>query len=273
VKNETVQSWLLSLYGKEAIAKQRGETGESYRESFSRFERALAVALGEDIRLEVDIEPVLQLRLRFAGQSLNFSQLPDGIRSTAAWLADFMMRLNAVPWHSAFEGRKPGILLLDEADIHLHPKWQRTLLPAIRDALPDVQIIATSHSPFVISSCPDARVHVLKLDGEGRASALPPINAPIGESVTATLKDIFGVSSRFDIKTEQELREWNELTKKQVIGKIGAEEGRRLEKLIAILSERSEELRAIVGQPRRTPAIRVRSGASPGRRSPSAHSR
>lgn len=119
------------------------------------------------------------------------------------------------------------------------------------EALPDVQIIATSHSPFVISSCPEAIIHVLEVDADGVATNRPPARAPVGESITTTLKDIFDVDSRFDIQTERELKEWNDLSRSVAAGRIKPEERKRLSELTTILSERSEELRSLVG-----PAVR-----------------
>jgi predicted ATP-binding protein involved in virulence len=249
VNNEGIQAWLLSLHTRRALAKQRGKSTESYERSLSRFEAALKLVCGQDVHFEVEIDPTFQLRLRVFGQTLNFSQLPDGIRNTVGWLADYMMRQDLMRWDPSLNGQRPGILLLDEVDAHLHPRWQRTLLPAMRKALPDVQIIVSSHSPFVISSCPGSRVHVLDLDSQGRAHARPPVDAPFGESVTATLKDIFGVSSRFDIRTAEDLAEWNDLKKKEVSGSLSHGDQRRLESLTKDLFDRSEELRSIVGSP------------------------
>lgn len=249
VNNQGIQAWLLSLHTRRALAKERGKSTESYERSLSRFQAALELVCGQDVHFEVETEPTLQLRLRVFGQTLNFSQLPDGIRNTVGWLADYMMRQDLMRWDPSLNGKHPGILLLDEVDAHLHPRWQRTLLPAMHKALPDVQIIVSSHSPFVISSCPGSRVHVFDLDSQGRAHAQPPVDAPFGESVTATLKDIFGVSSRFDIQTEKDLSEWNDLKKKEVSPGLSHRDQRCLEKLTKELAERSEELRSIVGSP------------------------
>jgi len=207
VQNEIVQSWLLGLYSKRAIARDRQQESIQYTRILGNFENALRLLYDTSVSFEVEIEPNLQPRLRVFGRSLDFSQLPDGVRSTVGWLADFMMRQDLTAGHLRFKGKRPGVLLLDEVDAHLHPLWQRKLLPAMREALPDVQILVTSHSPFVISSCPGSRVHVLELDKDGRAHARPPVDAPIGESVTTTLKDIFGVDSRFDVLTERQLDE------------------------------------------------------------------
>ena len=197
----------------------------------------------------MELEPRFQPRLRFRNHSLNFSQLPDGVRATVGWIADFRMRQDLVQWKESLNGRRPGILMLDEVDAHLHPLWQRTLLPAILATLPDVQIIVTSHSPFVISSCRGSRVHVFELDNNGRARNRPPVNSPIGKNVLTTLKDIFGVDSHFDIETERALDEWNKLKRDEVSGKRNEAGMQRLVELTTILSGRSEELRSIVASP------------------------
>jgi hypothetical protein len=247
VQNEAVQAWLLSLYSKRAIAKERAESAEPYSNALLKFERALQLIYGDDVGFEVDIEPTFQPRLRMWGRRLNFSQLPDGVRGTVGWIADFMMREDVADWASAVGDRHPRILLLDEAEQHLHPRWQRKLLPALREALPDVQIIVSSHSPFVISSCATSKVHVFELDSKGHAHNHPAADAPNGTSIVTTLRDIFGVESRFDIQTERELNEWNELKKLEVIDKLRGPKRKRFLELTSVLSLRSEELRSLVG--------------------------
>lgn len=245
IQNEAIQRWLVDLFSRKALAKERGQQFDSYELSLSRFQEALKVVCGEDVHVDVELDPIVEPRLHFRGRNLNFSQLSDGIRTTLGWLADFMMRQDQTQWRSDLKARRPGILLLDEVDIYLHPRWQRILLPAMAKALPHVQVIASSHSPFVISSCSGARVHVLTLDEHGNAQASPPQNAPFGESVTATLKDIFGVESRFDAKTEQDLKTWDDLKKAEAIGKLTPAKKRELDALTHELSGRSEELRLI----------------------------
>jgi energy-coupling factor transporter ATP-binding protein EcfA2 len=247
VDNEVIQAWLLGLYSRLAIAYQRRQATKEYTRTLERFEAALRSICGYKVQFAPEIEPTLQPLFRISGQNLNFSQLPDGVKSTIAWIADFMMRQGLTP-----KGSESGILLLDEADAHLHPLWQRRLLPTMRDALPDVQIIVSSHSPFVISSCRGSRVHILETK-DGRARLRESLDAPVGESVTTVLQEIFGVESRFDIETERELNEWNDLKKEDASGKLNGPKHRRLQDLTRILSERSEELRLIVGTPKLRP--------------------
>jgi hypothetical protein len=201
---------------------------------------------GEDVSIVVDIEPRFQPSLRIGGQVLNFSQIPDGVKTTLGWLADFMMRSDARAWSPSVADIKPGLLLFDEIEAFLHPLWQRRVLPALREALPNTQSIVTSHSPFVISSCPGAVVHVLKVRSDGSAYVDAPAPAPIGESITSTLKEIFGVESRFDVQTEKELDEWNHLNRIRLERKFAPKERTRFQQLSKTLSDRSEQLRVLV---------------------------
>jgi len=249
VRNYLVQAWLAGLHSSLAIARQANEPTEEYAQALERFESALRLIYGDKVHMVPVLKPSLHPRLQVGNQKLNFSQLPDGVRATIGWLADFMMRQDLMQWDARLEGKRPGLLLLDEIDAHLHPQWQRTLLPAIREALPDVQIIVTSHSPFVISSCPGSRVHVFDVDQDGHAFLKQSCDEPIGHSVMTILKDIFGVESRFDVRTEKELDEWYHLSRKEAMGRLSASDRRRMDELTQDLSERSESLKGIVFKP------------------------
>lgn len=60
----------------------------------------------------------------------------------------------------------PGLLLIDEAENHLHPRWQKRLITDILSVFPNLQIIATTHSPFLLASVSGARVYVCRYDRE-----------------------------------------------------------------------------------------------------------
>jgi hypothetical protein len=60
----------------------------------------------------------------------------------------------------------PGLLLIDEAENHLHPRWQKSFLNDVRSIFPNIQIVATTHSPFIVGSVEGARVFVCSFDRE-----------------------------------------------------------------------------------------------------------
>lgn len=99
----------------------------------------------------------------FENESVDAIELPDGFRSSVAWLVDLCSA-----WT---EKHKPGkqfklsdieaIVLIDEIDLHLHPSLQRVLVPRLRKALPRVQWIVTTHSPLILSSFEAAEIVAL----------------------------------------------------------------------------------------------------------------
>src|SRR5262249_9729625 len=60
----------------------------------------------------------------------------------------------------------PGMILIDEAENHLHPAWQKRLFQIIHDIFPNLQIIAATHSPFILAAAPNARVYVCRYEKE-----------------------------------------------------------------------------------------------------------
>lgn len=60
----------------------------------------------------------------------------------------------------------PGLLLIDEIENHLHPKWQKKILGIIRRTFPNLQIILTTHSPFVVASVDNARIYTCVSKGD-----------------------------------------------------------------------------------------------------------
>ncbi|GAB3124133.1 AAA family ATPase [Novispirillum itersonii] len=80
--------------------------------------------------------------------------LSDGVRAMVALVADIAFRCVRL---NGFLGRRavtetPGIVLIDEVDLHLHPAWQQQVLSALRRAFPRIQFIVSTHSPQVLSS-------------------------------------------------------------------------------------------------------------------------
>jgi len=93
------------------------------------------------------------------------------------------------------------LLLLDEVDIHLHPKWQRRILPAIQTLLPNAQIFVSTHSPFVVGSVADAWVYRLPEPGKGNG-VIEGIPSGAGKSYRLILDEVFGIDDEFDVETE-----------------------------------------------------------------------
>lgn len=87
-----------------------------------------------------------------AGAQVPFPALSDGYRAFLGWLGDLLYHLceTCPSGKKLIENR--GIVMVDEIDLHLHPKWQMTVLHTLAKELPNIQFIVTSHSPLIVGS-------------------------------------------------------------------------------------------------------------------------
>ena len=97
--------------------------------------------------------------------------LSSGTEGTLLWIRWLALKM---VHHYGFErdwASKPAILLIDEIENHLHPTWQRRVIPALLEHFPGLQIFATTHSPFVVAGLKAGQVHLLNRDENGVVSA------------------------------------------------------------------------------------------------------
>ena len=87
------------------------------------------------------------------------TQMPDGYLSLLYFMAEIMMKMEG---SASMAYDIPGIVLIDEVETHLHVELQRLVLPFLTKMFPRIQFIVTTHSPFVISSLPNAVVYDLE---------------------------------------------------------------------------------------------------------------
>lgn len=91
-----------------------------------------------------------------------FSALGLGYRTMTAWIVDLSSRLFERYGELEDPLSGPAVCLVDEIDLHLHPRWQRDLIARLSTLFPQTQFIATAHSPLIVQAAPDANVVVLR---------------------------------------------------------------------------------------------------------------
>ena len=79
-----------------------------------------------------------------------FRLLSDGLRITLGMIGDIAYRMSEINPHIGNNSK--GVVLIDEIDLHLHPSWQREIIPVLRKVFPNIQFIVTTHSPQVLST-------------------------------------------------------------------------------------------------------------------------
>ena len=124
------------------------------------------------------------------GEELDVNQLSQGEKSLLALVGDIARRLALLnpSLDNPLEGE--GVVMIDEVDLHLHPKWQHNLIDKLVATFPNVQFILTTHSPHVISDRNDILLYSLD---DGELTEMPNI---YGEDVNTVLTKVFDVDIR-----------------------------------------------------------------------------
>jgi len=142
-----------------------GNRQGSYRSGFEIVRKAvLACVPGADgIWYDSDTE---EIALSIDGNSQPFGNLSAGQQTMLALVADLAIKMvtqnnflvppdalgaEDEPWPRVL-AQTPGVVLIDELDVHLHPKWQRGIVESLRTVFPSIQFICTTHSPFIVQS-------------------------------------------------------------------------------------------------------------------------
>ena len=127
------------------------------------------------------------------GYVASWSELSDGYHVFIALVADIARRAVML---NEFDGadapaRVEGVVLIDELDLHLHPRWQRVALPRLRNVFPRLQLVVTTHSPQILSSVDNRQVRRLF---EGKLQGFPVLVE--GRDTNAILREYMRTEDR-----------------------------------------------------------------------------
>lgn len=135
--------------------------------------------------------------------------LSDGIRNLVALVADLAHRAVRLNPHLAENAcrQTPGIVLIDEVDMHLHPAWQQTVIGSLREAFASVQFVVTTHSPLVVSTVPARSLRIVGEDG----TISQPTAETGGYDSSFSLGEVFHVSDAPPVEAAGRLAEYRKL--------------------------------------------------------------
>lgn len=165
--------------------------------------KAVKRALRECMRGWTEVRYDLRLGTLVArkkGAQLPFEMLSDGARSMLTMVGDIAYRAATLNPHLRDDAlaKTPGIVLIDELDLHLHPNWQREVVDDLRKVFPAMQFVATTHSPFIIQSLRENEL--INLDDQSRET-LP------SRSIEDIAEEVMGVEVPQRSHRHQEMME------------------------------------------------------------------
>lgn len=168
--------------------------------------------------------------------------LSSGFRSMVGMVLDVAYRMAVLnpDLKERIISETPGVLLIDEIDLHLHPKWQWLIIAALKSTFPKVQIIASTHSPIVIASCKQEKLFTIELKDPflDKEDEILPNYTVKGWQVSDVLEKIMKTSDRSP-DTEKQLERLNFLGQKKLKHNISKKEVVEYYQII-------DELRAIL---------------------------
>ncbi len=171
------------------------------------------------------IEPEFDHRTRDG--VIPFERVSQGTTSVIEWVT-------YVVYHMARHYRcepgwmgNPGIFIIDEIDAHLHPSWQRRIIPTLRRHFPNVQIFASTHSPLMVAGLGAGQVHLLKRDETGKVIWSRNDQDVVGWSADEIYRTFMGIEDPTDAETADAATELRALRNQGPLEDEQAEEERQ----------------------------------------------
>ncbi|HBL29846.1 MAG TPA: hypothetical protein DD490_23665 [Acidobacteria bacterium] len=236
-----VEEWLFV----EDYARSKGATVTP------RLERVKKVVIdllpdAKDLRVGWrQVRPVLEVKTPYGWVSI--SDLSLGYRTMIAWTVDLASRLFALHPDSPNPLAEPAVVLVDEVDLHLHPKWQRELRSHLTERFPATQFVVTAHSPLVVQASENENIVVLRREGD-HVVIDNDVETVRGWRVDQVLtSDLFGLQTARPPQYDELIARRNAILGKRSLDPEDRVALERLEARIAELpaGERQEDLRAM----------------------------
>jgi predicted ATP-binding protein involved in virulence len=138
--------------------------------------------------------PPMRMMVTKGNEDLALDQLSDGEKCMLAMVGDLARRLAIAnpTLPDALTGS--GVVLIDEVDLHLHPGWQRMIVPTLRDTFPGCQFLLTTHSPQIIAHVPPRCIRTLHREEGGIVWGQPAES--LGMDSNRVLSEIMGTDER-----------------------------------------------------------------------------
>jgi len=190
----------------------------------------------EDIRLATTSGPSPKPRAEFKTPYgwVQLRQLGYGYQTLITWVADLANRMAERYPDSPNPLAEPAVVLVDEIDLHLHPKWQRKLMSFLTERFPNTQFIATAHSPLVAQAAAEANLAVLRREGDHVIIDNEVDNIRNWRIDQILTSDLFGLETARPPQIEAFIVERRELLEKS---RLTAADKRRVKELEDLIGE------------------------------------
>ncbi|MCC4850473.1 AAA family ATPase, partial [Vibrio lentus] len=171
----------------------------------------------------IEREPEIGLFVKKDNVKVNINQLSQGERVLISLVADIARRLSILNYvDNPCEGK--GIVLIDELELHLHPKWQQNIVENLRNTFPNIQFIITTHSPQILSTVRKDEISIINFTDD-KCRIEHPLGETYGIASNDALVELMMVDPRPPLTWVNNLKEYLNLID---LGKHCSSEGKKL---------------------------------------------
>ena len=160
--------------------------------------------------------------------------LSQGTQSIVQWLAYLLIGYASYYDFPKTLEDKPGVLIIDEIDAHLHPSWQRRIIPTLTKHFPSLQIFCSTHSPLMLAGLKEGQVQLLQRDENNRVTVSTNDVDLVAWSADEILRNFLGVREPTDQATVKKLERMRELRRKR---HLSPDESKELKSLGKVVNE------------------------------------
>ena len=176
---QTLISWAIYGYGNEVV-----KPNENARKMFEGFQKVLSAVLPPSLgyeKIEID-NPEVVLVTKTGKFSL------DAVSGGIAALIEICWQI-----YMCENGDEKYVVIIDEPENHLHPELQRSIMPSLLTAFPNVQFIVATHNPFVIGSAEQSKVYVLNYNIRNKVESICLDNINKAGTANEILREVLGI--------------------------------------------------------------------------------
>lgn len=208
-----LEQHLVNLRVRSALSNQLDDSRERAEEIDKWFDSLLKnfryLFEDESINLKFDTD-MLKFKIQQEGKSdYTFQSLSSGYLAIFDIYADLLVRTQYL---EVTPEKLSGVVLIDEIDVHLHVSLQRKIFPFLSSSFPNIQFIATTHSPFVVTSIDNALIYDLSTGNESSDMSMFSIDAvvegllgvpPVSKQLEETIKKLASITATKKFKLSE----------------------------------------------------------------------
>jgi energy-coupling factor transporter ATP-binding protein EcfA2 len=207
---DDIKQWIVNL----ELGKRETRRSQQLLRSFFHIVQAMTPGLTFEY---VGLGDNYDVMVRTDDGVISIDLISQGTSSIVNWVGTLLQRMYEIYTEAEAPEREPAVVLIDEVDAHMHPEWQRVLMGLMQKHFPNLQVIATTHSPLMVGNLEPRHVVAMRrfkerveaeITDDGLASP-----GPQGMGVAGVLIEMFGLPSTLDTITQGKIDRRNNLSR------------------------------------------------------------